>query len=212
MTETYYKVLNADGSCYHGGIGEWDLPNGKPGEWKSVEGDLIVCNNGIHLCRRADLVHWLGPAIFEVECTGKKRIEVTNKIVVSKARLVRKLETWNDCTARLFAADCAEHVLPIWEKRYAHDTRPRAAIEAARQFAYGGIDSAACSAAYDAADAAADAASGADAYTAACSAAYAAACSATYNAARAATYAALEDAEREWQTARLFNYLDGEIA
>jgi hypothetical protein len=31
-----------------------------------------------------------------------------------------------------FAADCAERVLPIFEKRYPNDSRPRKAVEAAR--------------------------------------------------------------------------------
>ena len=55
---------------------------------------------------------------------------------------------------RLFAADCAESVLHLYEKEY-DDTRPRDAIQAARDFANGLIDddvrAAACSAAWDAA-------------------------------------------------------------
>ena len=34
-----------------------------------------------------------------------------------------------------FAADCAEHVLHIWEARYPEDLRPREAIDAARKWA-----------------------------------------------------------------------------
>jgi len=33
----------------------------------------------------------------------------------------------------LFAADCAEHVLHVWEDQYPNDIRPRKAIEAARE-------------------------------------------------------------------------------
>jgi len=36
---------------------------------------------------------------------------------------------------RLFAADCAELVLPIYENKYPDDNRPRAAIQAARDYA-----------------------------------------------------------------------------
>jgi len=36
---------------------------------------------------------------------------------------------------RLFAADCAAHVLPIFEREYPHDLRPREAITAARAYA-----------------------------------------------------------------------------
>ena len=53
---------------------------------------------------------------------------------------------------RLFAADCAESVLHLYEKEH-EDTRPRDAIQAARDFANGLIDddfrAAACSAARD---------------------------------------------------------------
>ena len=65
--------------------------------------------------------------------------------------------TEQDCemVARLMAADFAEAVLHIYEKDYPKDNRPRLAIEAARQFARGEIDSAAMSAAMSAAGSAA---------------------------------------------------------
>jgi hypothetical protein len=40
-----------------------------------------------------------------------------------------------DKEIRLFAADCAEMVLPIYEKEYPDDDRPRKAIQAARDYA-----------------------------------------------------------------------------
>ena len=40
-----------------------------------------------------------------------------------------------DKDIRLFAADCAELVLPIYEKQYPNDDRPRKAIQAARDYA-----------------------------------------------------------------------------
>jgi hypothetical protein len=75
--------------------------------------------------------------------------------VVSRARLVRRVETWNDRTARLFAADCAEHVLPLFETKYHDDKRPRQAIQAARDYANGKIIKKQLAAARDAAWAAA---------------------------------------------------------
>ena len=42
-----------------------------------------------------------------------------------------------DKEIRLFAADCAELVLPIYEKYYPDDNRPRLAIHAARDYANG---------------------------------------------------------------------------
>jgi hypothetical protein len=53
--------------------------------------------------------------------------------------------------ARLMAADFAEAVLPIFEKKYPKDDRPRKAIQAARDFANGKITAQERAAAGDAA-------------------------------------------------------------
>lgn len=48
--------------------------------------------------------------------------------------------TLDECTHRLlasWAADCAEHVLPLFEERHPQDLRPRLAIATARAFARG---------------------------------------------------------------------------
>jgi len=78
----------------------------------------------------------------------------------------------SDKVCMLFAADCAESVLHIFEEKYPYDMRPRNAIQAARDFANGliGIDELK-DAAWDAWDAsaasAANAARGANAASAA---------------------------------------------
>ena len=182
----YYKVLAEDGSCHHGGRGAWTLPNGKPGAWRSVKGDLVACRNGIHLCRREDLIHWLGPAIFLAEAADGPVVDAGDKIVVRKARLVERLDTWNETTARLFAADCAEQALQFIPG--SHQEPFVAAINAARGFARGEISDKERDAAWDAAWAAARAA------------------------ARAAAWDAARDAARAWQTERLFDYLEGRAA
>ena len=60
--------------------------------------------------------------------------------------------------ARLFAADCAESVLHLYEKEYPKDKRPHNAIQAARDFVNGEITVEEFTAAGDAARAAASAA------------------------------------------------------
>jgi hypothetical protein len=101
---------------------------------------------------------------------------------------------------RLWLADCAARVLPIFEKECPDDARPRQAIIAARRFARGETDAAARAAARDAAlnaawaaarDAARDAAR-----AAARDAARDAARAAARDAARAAARAAARDAAR----------------
>jgi len=71
-----------------------------------------------------------------------------------------------DRAMRLMAADFAEAVLPIFEREYPDDDRPRKAIQAARYFANGKITEQERDAAWDAAGAA-GAAAGAAAWAAA---------------------------------------------
>jgi hypothetical protein len=207
---TYYKVLGHDHRPCHGGSGTWP----EPGKWLSVSGEIVPCLRGLHLTDRAHLVEWLGPEIWIAEVHPKATVaDNGNKIAVSRARLVSRVDAWNERTQRLFAAACAEHVLPIFEKRYPDDDRPRRAIETARLFADGRataeeLENAYAAAAYAAAYAyaayaayvAANAAANAYAANAAYVAAYAA--DAAYAAANAAAnaYAASRSRERKWQS------------
>ena len=196
----YYKVLSLDGAACHGGNGQWHFPRDKrPGKWMPLIADINPCVRGYHLCRRSQLIYWLGPALWIAEGRGEK-IDADDKTVFGQARLLARLETWNDTTARLFAADCAARVAHL-----ANDKRCDRAIVAARLCAFGDISSAAWAAAWAAArDAARDAAWAA--WAAARDAAWAA-----RDAARDAARAAARAAERRWQTRRLFMYLDGKV-
>ena len=227
-----YKVLNEDGSCCHGGSGSWSLPtklldgSWEPGEWREVEGKLIACQNGLHGCDgETQLPEWLGPLICEMEYEGE-RIDADNKIVVRRARLTRIVETWDARTARLFACDCAERVLALFERVYPNDARPREAIETARRFTNGQATMHELSAAYDSAlaaraasddagdaSAASEAALAASAVGDAASVALAAwAAGDAVWAARAAASATAGAAERQWQGQRLRQYLEGAVA
>ena len=62
-SERLFKVLNEDGTPYHGGAGQWSLPvrnddgSWTPGDWMPpIEGDLEPCANGYHGYREGDLV------------------------------------------------------------------------------------------------------------------------------------------------------------
>ena len=225
MSEQVYKWLDGTQST-HGGTGRW-----QKGRWRSVKGELVPCENGLHLCREQDLVLWVARSLWLAEHDGEL-LDAVDKVVVRRARVVERLAAWNERTARLFAADCAERVLRLFEAKYPNDDRPRKAIEAARAFARGEIDAVARDAARDAAwdaawDAAGDAArdaawdaaraaAWAAARDAAWAAAGAAAGAAAAAAARDAAGAALRDAagaaEREWQSARLLDYAHGGAA
>ena len=201
-TEQLYKVTDEQGRAMHGGTGQW-----RKNRWRSVRGELVPCLRGLHLCREQDLVSWLGPVIWRAEYDGEL-IEAEGKVVARRARVTERLTTWNERTARLFAADCAEHVLPIFEKKHPGDSRPRDAIAVARRFANGEATRKELDAARAAAWAAARAAAWAAAGDAAGAAAGAAAWAAAGDAARAAAWAAA-GAERAFQTGRLMWYLEG---
>ena len=198
---TTYKVLNEDGSCRNTGVGSWSLPvknddgTWTPGEWLEVEGDLALCKNGLHGCDgEAQLLEWIGPAIFEMEYAGE-RLDGDYKFCARRARLLRKLETWNDRTARLFACDCAERVLHIFETERPDDKRPRNAIDVSRRYADGQATKKELDATRDAVWAAARVA----------------AMDAVWAAVWAAAWDAASAAERQWQADRLAEYLRGEL-
>ena len=215
-----YKVLGPDDRPCNGGSGEYNLPHdGQPGEWMPpIEGELIPCENGYHLCTLAQLPSWLASRIYEAEGRGD-HVDGGDKIAYREVRLLRLCAGWNERTARLFACDCAERVLPIYERDYPGDMRPRDAIAVARRFANGEATSrelcaaeaaagdaaraAARAAAWDAAGAAAGDAAEAAAGAAAWDAAWDAAWAAARAAARAAAWAAAWAAERAWQSERL---------
>ena len=111
----------------------------------------------------------------------------------------------DDRTLRLFACNCAERALCLFEREYPDDTRPRNAIEVARRFADGAATSAELDSARDSAR---------DARAAARAAAWAAARDSAW-AARAAAWAAAWDsawdsaraAELDWQVRRMIEMI-----
>jgi hypothetical protein len=178
----YYKVLDEQRDPIHGGRGRYVARKWMP------EQPVNPCASGYHACRRDDLVNWLGPVIWE--CRLRDVVESDDKVVGSSIKLLRRVLTWTPRTQRLFAADCAEHVVHLC----GDDPRPAEAIEVARRYAEG-------QATYEELAAARDAARGA---------ARAAAWAAAWDVAGAAARDAAWDAERRWQKERLWWYLDGE--
>ena len=196
------------------------LPKGgKPGKWLPKVEKLELCASGWHGCEDGDIVQYLNANIYEIETRGEV-VTGDDKFTAQQIRFVRKFEGWNDVTARLFACDCASHVLKIFEEKYPNDKCPRKCIAMARKFARGKATHEELAAAYDAAWDAAWAA----ARAAACDAARAAARAADWAAARAADWddawaaaraAARDDArdaarddERKWQVKKLLKILE----
>ena len=208
MTELYFKVLGPGQVSYHGGSGKWT-----PGKWRNVRGRLVRCQNGLHYVALAQLVQWLGPEIWAFEpFPGTEVIGDRDKLVCRKGRITEQYIGWNEQSARLFAADCAEHVLPIFERQHPNDSRPREAIAVARKYAAGQVTPSELEVAWDAAQTAAQTtARAATAWAATEATAHAAraaaARDAAWDAARAAAQATARAAERRWQVQRLAEIL-----
>lgn len=206
--DTLFKFTGDDGVPTMGRQSfRWPLPTQNedgtwtPGAWTRAYKSVIPCKRGYHLARLQDLIKWWGSHLWVAEHDDPEPIiHEDSKVVVRRARLLAPVLAWNERTQRLFAADCAERVLPIYERARPGDSRPRVAVETARLFARGVATRDELFTARDAA------------WSAAMAAARDAARDAAGDAARDAAWAAARDAEREWQTARLFQYLNGEIS
>jgi hypothetical protein len=189
-TEMLFKVLDGK-KATKGGRGEWP----RVGTWLNIPDDrpLVPCNHGLHLCRKQDLVKWLGPTIYVAEYRGDDVVHDDSKVVVRSARLKKQIKSWNAKNQRLFACDVAEHALDTYSNNPPGSSYD--AIEVARRFTHGK-------------------ATQQELYAAFYAACYAAAAAATANAANAAAYAAnaanaAYAAERLWQTELLFDkYLE----
>ena len=202
---TYYKFLTDDGKAPFSGW-QWPLPTKRwvdcpechndemlcevcdgdggfyewtPGEWTPVVDTLVECESGYHYTDAEHLLQFADATLYELEVAPEACSEwYGDKGACTQCRLVRQIEAWNGTLTRLFACECAERVVPLFELRYSDDKRPRAAIETARRFANG------------------------EATRDEMAAAEAAARDAARAAARDAAWAA-GAAERAWQTARL---------
>lgn len=142
---TYYKALKPGRVAPMTG---WQWP--EPGEWtEPIAGELIECSKGYHVVTDVQLLDWLQLHVWTVEV--KDPVVGDGKTVVRRARLDR--QAMGPAEVVGFAADCAEHVLHLFEQAVPGDDRPRKAIAAARA-AGAAWDAGAAGAARDAAGAA----------------------------------------------------------
>ena len=195
--KTYYKCLTK----YRTG-GHTDFTYPAEGEsLPLIKGDLELCETGYHFCEIKDLLQWdKGGDVHEFLPEGEILIG-EDKLCSQGGKLGRKL-TWTDRERRLFACDCAERTLPIFEAVYPDDKRPREAIAVSRRYAQGKATGKQLTAARVAAGAATQAAAE---YAAQAASGYA-----EWAAAGPARFAA-RAAEKAWQEKRLYQYLYGEV-
>jgi hypothetical protein len=132
-TRIFYKFTAIDGrpQAAHRKA-KWSLPvegaDGAitPGNWRSVRGELQPCFRGLHVATPEQLIHWIGRELYAVEvCTGTSPRGMamlieheSTKWVARRARLVRRVESWDDAARNRFDTVCfraglraAEHAL-----------------------------------------------------------------------------------------------------
>lgn len=87
----------------------WPAPSGDaPGAWVEAEGPLALCARGAHVCRPADLAHWLHDELWEIDAAGEQ-LEGLDCVVVRRARLVRRFDAWSEGGAARFVRACIAH-------------------------------------------------------------------------------------------------------
>ncbi len=92
----------------NGGNQQWTI-----GERVTVEGELVPCVNGLHVCRdERDLLDRLGPVICECEHSDEY-VDGHNERVCRWVTITGVNPHWNERAARHFACDCAEYALPF---------------------------------------------------------------------------------------------------
>ena len=106
-----FKTL-LHGASMHGGSLQWSLPrDGKPGDWHEVEGEISLCNRGLHLTD--DPAQWweAGCVVFVAEgdgILGSCDAEHDRKVVCRRARLIREA-TVDELTAlRIYSSGAHE--------------------------------------------------------------------------------------------------------
>ena len=203
MSETLYKVLVNGASC-HGGDMKWSLPNGRPGKWHSVKGDIEICSSGLHLTRKPHLWFKWNCEMYEAEGKGQPLAERDDKVVFRSARLLKRVEppAWWQNALRFVTDEIPKTTFlkpdgePLKKWKLFTGNSWDAAWAAARDAARAAAWAAARDAAGDAARDAAGAAAWAAARDAAWDAAWDAARDAAGDAAWAAAWAAARDAAR----------------
>lgn len=99
-----YKVLRDGRSEFTGW--QWPLPEAdRPGDWVRAAGPIALCINGIHASTPEQLPHWLGTELWEIELAGDV-LEDEAALVASEARLVRRVDAWDEPMRRRFAEMC----------------------------------------------------------------------------------------------------------
>jgi mRNA-degrading endonuclease toxin of MazEF toxin-antitoxin module len=85
----------------------WPAPDHRtPGPWVAGRGAPEPCRAGVHGCLAADLPWWIHEELWIAEFDQPVTV-AGRKVVSSRARLVRRVDGWDEQTSRTFAEACA---------------------------------------------------------------------------------------------------------
>ena len=124
-----WKALRAELSSQYNSKWQWKI-----GKWYKCNGGLVLCKNGFHCSRYIpEAMRYVYMEILaKVEVKGE-HLDDNDKSVWREMRIIKAWE-WNSLDSVAFAIYCAKRVLPIFEKKYPQDKRPREAIRISELF------------------------------------------------------------------------------
>jgi hypothetical protein len=125
-TTKCYRFVKADLTSENGAM-SWRI-----GEWRTVEGDLACCANGLHaaLTPRESIGHIYGQRWFVAEARGEI-VKQDTKFTAREMRIVREIP---DIVLQRFAIWCATDCLGLYENRRPEDKRVSECIQAAEDY------------------------------------------------------------------------------
>jgi len=77
-----------------------------PGEWVAAEPGVVVCERGVHACRAEALPYWIDRELWGIELDGEIA-ESAYKVAAERARLLDRLETWDEAARVELGRACA---------------------------------------------------------------------------------------------------------
>ena len=129
----YYKFLTSE---HKGEYSDYDFSEYLPkenesGAWLPTVETLSICESGYHCFEPKDILSWINAELWEVEVGGDV-LKEDEKLCAQQMRFIRKIEAWNEKTARLFACWC---LLQVWH--LLDDEHSKNAVIVAEKYANG---------------------------------------------------------------------------
>lgn len=111
-------------------------PIPKIGEWLVHEGKCVLCESGLHASEHPfDALKYAPGHMLHLVELGEIVDSEDGKVVSDRRKIIKSINA--EKLLRLFACDCAESVLHLFEKNFPNDKHPHYALKVARDYATG---------------------------------------------------------------------------